>query len=152
MDDYNYLGNWWSSNTHNQNHKWRLRLFCINYISICLKKKFKNLLKIQILIYIFLNFIRTFRHVSYSSGSKSLNNISNLNGSNQSSRGQQNPQSASKKGQTQQPLAITYVDKAPKPRNPERSRCSSVCTNWKNSLRNDKPERLFPAIPNPNAR
>ena len=91
---------------------------------------------------------RTFRHVSYSSGgSKSLNNISEIK-SQQSQK--QQPQN---NHQPQKQLALTYVDKAPKPRNPERSsRCSSVCTNWKNSLRNDKPERLLPAIPNPEAR
>ena len=87
-----------------------------------------------------------------------MNNISNLNNGSKNQPNQQQQRnsatssSSSKKGQNPQPLAITYVDKAPKPRNPDRSRCSSVCTNWKNSLRNDKPERLFPAIPNPNAR
>ena len=97
---------------------------------------------------------RTFRHVTYSSGSKSLNNISSNAGNGekqslkQSSKQPPKPQSAASK----QPLAITYVDKAPKPSNPNRSRCSSVCNDWKNSLRNEKPERLLPAIPNPGAR
>ena len=85
-----------------------------------------------------IHYARTFRHVSsYSSGSKSLNNISQTTNQQQP---QSKPQSAANK---QKPLALTYVDKAPKPRNPDRSRCSSVCTTWKNSLRNDKPERLY---------
>lgn len=75
---------------------------------------------------------RTFRTISYSSGSKSMNNISNL---------EQRP-SAKK-----QPLALTY-NSAPKPVNPDRIRCSSVCEGWKKTLRSDKPERLLPAIPN----
>ena len=64
---------------------------------------------------------RTFRHVTYSSGSKSLNNISSNAGNGekqslkQSSKQPPKPQSAASK----QPLAITYADKAPKPSNPK---------------------------------
>lgn len=73
---------------------------------------------------------RTFRQVS----SKSMQNISST-----ASSANQRPK--------QEPLALTYM--APKPRNPDRVRCSSVCEGWKNSLRQEKPERLLPAIPNP---
>lgn len=80
---------------------------------------------------------RSFRHISYSSGSKSMGNISN------SSNSLQPPLNNGGRK-----LALTYSS-APKPCNPDRIRCSSVCEGWKNSLRNDKPERLLPAIPNP---
>ena len=62
---------------------------------------------------------RTFRHISYSSGSKSMNNIN----------------SAGNHGKKSSVPALTYTSSAPKPVNPDRVRCSSVCEGWKNSLR-----------------
>ncbi len=83
---------------------------------------------------------RTFRQYTYQSGSKSLNNI----------HGHEKKQTVKNTGDNRnKPLAITYKPSAPKPINPDRIRCSSVCEGWKKSLRNEKPERLLPAIPNP---
>lgn len=81
---------------------------------------------------------RTFRQYTYSSGSKSLNNI-------QSHEKKPNRNTGDNRNK---PLAITYKPSAPKPINPDRIRSSSVCEGWKKSLRNEKPERLLPAIPN----
>ncbi len=90
---------------------------------------------------------RTFTEVRYPSGSKSMINISNSTNNNNNHLG---PSARNK------PPAITYSASAPKPKPPDRDRfrSSSVCEGWKNSLRSDKdrPERLLPAIPNPNAR
>ena len=104
---------------------------------------------------------RTFRQqVTYSggSGSKSMNNIANIKEVPRS-QSSQNGQNSSKNGQntlktvsssSEKPISnkqITYQNSAPKPQNPDRGkRCSSVCEGWKRSLRNDKPERLLPAI------
>ena len=85
--------------------------------------------------------MRTFRQYSYSSGSKSLNNINSYE--------KKNPVKNPAENGRNKPLAITYKSSAPKPVNPDRVRCSSVCEGWKKSLRNEKPERLLPAIPNP---
>ena len=102
------------------------------------------------------NTTRTFRQITYSSGSKSMNNISNLNnaarknGNNIQNKQQQIVMASTASGnqpQSQKPLALTYHNSAPKPHNPDRGkRCSSVCEGWKRSLRNDKPECLLPAI------
>ena len=103
---------------------------------------------------------RTFRQqVTYSGGgSKSMNNIANIKEVPRS-QSSQNGQNSGKNGQNtlktvsssnEKPISnkqITYQNSAPKPQNPDRGkRCSSVCEGWKRSLRNDKPERLLPAI------
>jgi katanin p60 ATPase-containing subunit A1 len=73
----------------------------------------------------------------YNSGSKSMGNINNYNSQNNNGHG------------GSKIPALTY-NSAPKPQNPDNKfRTNSVCEGWKSSLRNDKPERLLPAIPNP---
>lgn len=91
---------------------------------------------------------RTFRQYTYSSGSKSLNNINSHHEKRQTSSSNSS-KTSSDNHHRNKPLAITYKPSAPKPVNPDRIRCSSVCEGWKKSLRNEKPERLLPAIPNP---
>ena len=98
------------------------------------------------------NATKTFRQITYASGSKSMNNISNVqNGQNgvkkTSNNGNQEASQKPQKISNGQP-AITYQNSAPKPHNPDRGkRCSSVCEGWKRSLRTgEKPERLLPAI------